>query len=203
MIILQTFSSFAVCYCNPFGLEASGERWMLVVGGVGSGGLLRHGLERKPLFFLRIVQSHRQLWATAIAYLQCGKKILVVVWAFYLSILSSGSPFILVHFSFSFYFIFWAEQCLWTYLWHSIISKADYGTGSDRSRFIRNEYCSFSVVFLSPRLAYMNLQMNPICSQVSFGSVFYSAPVSFTLPSSPPIPRKVKTTNNTLQNLCI
>jgi len=103
---LQTFSSFAVCYCNPFGLEASGERWMLVVGGVGSGGLLRHGLERKPLFFLRIVQSHRQLWATAIAYLQCGKKILVVVWAFYLSILSSGSPFILVHFSFSFYFNF-------------------------------------------------------------------------------------------------
>jgi len=95
-----------VCYCNPFGLEASGERWMLVVGGVGSGGLLRHGLERKPLFFLRIVQSHRQLWATAIAYLQCGKKILVVVWAFYLSILSSGSPFILVHFSFSFYFNF-------------------------------------------------------------------------------------------------
>ena len=196
MVVLQCVTAILLVWRLLVGVEC-------VVGGIGCGGLLMDGLER--FFFSRIVQSHRQLWATAIAYLQCGKKILVVVWAFYLSILSSGSPFILVHFSFSFYFNFFfgAEQCLWTYLWHSIISKADYGTGSDRSRFIRNEYCSFSVVFLSPRLAYMNLQMNPICSQVSFGSVFYSAPVSFTLPSSPPIPRKVKTTNNTLQNLCI
>jgi len=93
-------------------------------------------------------------------------------------LLSSWSTF-----PFLFTLFFWAEQCLWTYLWHSIISKADYGTGSDRSRFIRNEYCSFSVVFLSPRLAYMNLQMNPICSQVSFESAFYSAPLSLTLPT--------------------
>ena len=38
--------------------------------------------------------------------------------------------------------------------------------------------------FLSPGLVFMNLQMDSICSQVSFGSVFYSTPVSLTLPSS-------------------
>ena len=172
-----------------------------VVGGIGCGGLLMDGLER--FFFL----ASSSLVGN---YEQQRSHICNVVRRFLLSFelfISAFCPQVLLSswstFPFLFTLFFWAEQCLWTYLWHSIISKADYGTGSDRSRFIRNEYCSFSVVFLSPRLAYMNLQMNPICSQVSFGSVFYSAPVSFTLPSSPPIPRKVKTTNNTLQNLCI
>jgi len=37
--------------------------------------------------------------------------------------------------------------------------------------------------FLSPRLVFMNLQMDSICSQVSFESAFYSAPLSLTLPT--------------------
>jgi hypothetical protein len=51
MIMMQTCSSFAVCYCNPFGL--GGFWWEVNVGCRRNwcGGLLRDGLERKLFFF--------------------------------------------------------------------------------------------------------------------------------------------------------
>ena len=92
-------------------------------------------------------------------------------------LLSSWSTF-----PFLFTLFFWAEQCLWTYLWHSIIRRQTMElevTDRDSETNIVHSL----LFFLSPRLVFMNLQMDSICSQVSFESALYSAPLSLTLPT--------------------
>ena len=127
---------------------------------------------RDGLFvFFFIVQSHQQLRATAIAYLHCGKKILAVVWAFYPSILSSGSPFILLHFSFSFFLfnLFGVKQYLWTYLWHQSLARQTGVAASDRPVRL-----SWFIVKEKYRIFYLISRLISSSEQVTFRSEHYS-----------------------------
>jgi hypothetical protein len=86
-------------------------------------------------------------WGTAVAYLQCGKEILLVVWTFYLRILSAGSPFILFRISFPF-LLFMGYTVFLDLSLPSIMGFADSETWSDRLRF-KTEYYSVYLLIVA------------------------------------------------------